>query len=233
VNVAISGDRSSCLTHELAPGAYVFALARGCGQLDGTPVAAVVLARMRSDLDRRLRGDRLPRAQRRVKGMFTLLTAAFGKVNAEIYARSDSNEDYVTSVCSLTGALLLGNRVYLAHAGSTAAYLARDGAIVSLTKNDAFDAPTPVLTRALGAAPAIEVSVASFSLNEGDSLVLAGRRYTAAEERLRQWESEQSLVVQFSTEPAPAIVAAPRRIVHPFFTSAFATLIFYAMLCLR
>jgi hypothetical protein len=133
----------------------------------------------------------------------------------------------------------------LAHVGSTAAYLSRDGYVVSLTKNDTFEGDgLPVLTRAVGVAPTVEVAVCSFSLNEGDALVLSGRRLREAEERRRLSEclagaengssNEQLLVVHY-TPPATAQVPVSEKPhhVHPLFTGVVATLVFYALLCLH
>ncbi|MFN2449671.1 MAG: hypothetical protein ABR508_07755 [Candidatus Baltobacteraceae bacterium] len=234
MNVAISGDRSSALSEELAPGTHVVALARGFGHIEGIAVAPAVLGRLRVELARRLRGERLARAKRRINGIMPLLTAAFGRVNADVHARSASNDDHVTAGCSLTGALLVGNCVYLAHTGSTAAYLCRDGCVVSLTRNDAIETPAgAVLTRSIGCAPSLQLAVSSFSLNEGDALVLARRRYTAAEEHMRQWEREASLVVRYAAGPpgVPGIRYGGHLKRITFGTVA--TVLFYTLLCLR
>jgi hypothetical protein len=245
MDVAISGDRGSCLTAELGVGTYLFAVAHGFGQVEGQAIAPAVLARLREDFERRARGDRLRRSQRRSRGIPTLLTTAFERVNDEVHARTASHEDYVTAGCSLTGVVLLDDRAYLAHVGSTAAYLARDGYVVSLTKNDAFECDgLPVLTRAVGVAPTVEVAVCSFSMNEGDALVLSGRRLREADERRRLAEcllglqnahaNEQLLVVRYA--PAePAQVNAPAKPHHfsPIVTGVVATLFFYAMLCMH
>jgi hypothetical protein len=245
MDVAISGDRGSCLTAELGIGTYLFAVAHGFGEVEGQPIAPAVLARLREDFERRSRGDRLRKSQRRPRGIPALLSSAFERVNDEVHARTASHEDYVTAGCSLTGVVLLDDRAYLAHVGSTAAYLARDGYVVSLTKNDAFEGDgLPVLTRAVGVAPTVEVAVCSFSLNEGDALVLSGRRLREAEERRRLSESvigaqngtahEQLLVVRYTPAETAQVPVSPKtHHVHPLFTGVVATLVFYALLCLH
>jgi serine/threonine protein phosphatase PrpC len=244
MDVAISGDRSSCLTAQLGVGTYLFAVAHGFGQVEGQPVAPAVLGRLREEFERRARGDRLRRSQRRSRGIPMLLSTAFEHVNDEVHARTASHEDYVTAGCSLTGVVLLDERAYLAHVGSTAAYLARDGYVVSLTKNDAFESEgLPVLTRAVGVAPTVEVAVCSFSLNEGDALVLSGRRLREAEERRRLAEclsgahhdpNEQLLVVRYMPAETPQ-VNGPAKPHHfsPLYTGVLATIFFYALLCLH
>ncbi len=222
MNVAINGDRGSCLTHELAPGAYVFALARGFGSVGGTPVASFVLGRLRLELERRIRGKRFMRAMRRPRGISSALAGGFRCINAELNARSGSNDDYVNAACSLTAAVLAGNRVHLAHVGTTTAFVARDGVVVALTKNDSFeDAGLPILTRSLGSASSVEAALTSFTLSDGDSLVL-----TASRSR-----SEQALTVHFAIEPLgePAQIYSLRALG----LGLSATLMFYAMLCLR
>jgi len=246
MDVAISGDRSSCLTQELGAGAYLFAVAHGFGNVEGEPIAPAVLARLRDDFERRSAGERLRRRQKRSKGVAGALSGALERVNDEVHARTASHEDFVTAGCSLTGVVLLDDRAYLAHVGSTAAYLARDGYIVSLTKNDAFEGDgLPVLTRALGAAPTVEVASCSFAMNEGDALVLCGRRLRETDERRRLAESlsygsqnahggEQMLVVRYAPPAAePGTQEFESHRLNTVITGILATFLFYVMLCIR
>ena len=237
MNVAVSGDRGSCLTQLLGPQTYLFAVANGFGHIEGEPIAADVLQRLQSETQRRAR---------RPKNAKNVLTAAFARVNDEVHARTASHEDYVTAGCSATAVLLIDDRAYLAHAGSTAAYLARDGYVVSLTKSDAFEGEgaVPVLTRALGLAPMVDVTSCTFTLNDGDTLVLTGRRLRELDERRRLAEclaygtdaagTDQVVIVRFAREereqvPAPAEShSAPSVAV-----GVLATIVFYVMLCLR
>jgi serine/threonine protein phosphatase PrpC len=237
MNVAISGDRGSCLTQPLAPQTYLFAVANGFGSVEGEPIAANVLERLRSEMQRRMR---------RAKNPKNLLTNALCRVNDEVHARTASHEDYVTAGCSATAVLLVEDRAFLAHAGSTGAYLARDGYVVSLTKNDAFeiDAAIPILTRAIGVAPTIDVTSCSFTLNDGDTLVLTGRRLREADERRRLAEclsgaaegaaGEQMVIVRFQPEDAEQVPEPVRsHSVRSVVVGVLATVAFYAMLCIR
>ena len=235
MDVAISGDRSSCLTQELSPGAFLFAVAHGFGRIDGQPVAPMVLTRLRSEFEHRTRGRRLRRALARPKGVTGMLISAFNRINEDVHARSASHEDYITAGCSVTAALLLGDRAYLSHVGSTAAYLARDGYVVSLTKTDAFEsAGLPVLTRAIGTASALEMAICSFSLSAGDSLLLSGRRLSAEEIKAGA-PAEQLLVVHYTPASQPQVSESPK--VHTrvprLVTGVLATMLFYALLCIR
>ncbi|HET9097087.1 MAG TPA: hypothetical protein VFN37_10525 [Candidatus Baltobacteraceae bacterium] len=237
MNVAISGDRGSCLTQRLAAQTYLFAVANGFGFVEGESIAHNVLQRLQDEMQRRAR---------RPKHFKNALTTAFCRVNDEVHARTASHEDYITAACSATGVLLVGNRAFLAHAGSTGAYLARDGYVVSLTKNDTFDGEgIPVLTRALGIAPTIDMAACSFTLNDGDTLVLTGRRLREAEERRRladaltygteaSGDGEQMLIVRFAPDqaeqvPGPAESQSAKSVV----IGVLATMVFYAMLCIR
>ncbi len=246
MDVAISGDPSSCVSRQLADNTYFFAIASGFGSIQGEPAAPAVLKRLRTEFERRGRADRFRRCERRPKGVTSGMQAAFARVNEDMHARTASHDDYVTAGCSVTGVLLLDDRAYLAHVGSTAAYLARDGYVVSLTKNDAFEERNvAILTRALVSAPSVEIAVCSFALNEGDALVLLGHRVAQADARARiadcvsrvergQACGEQLLVVHYA--PAAASVMPSRCASHASSSIAIgvaATIAFYALLCVR
>lgn len=237
MNVAVSGDRSSCLTQRLAPQTYLFAVANGFGRVEGEPIAPNVLQRLHDETHRRAR---------RRKNAKNLLTAAFARVNDEVHARTASHEDYVTAGCSATAVLLVDNRAYLAHAGSTGAYLLRDGYIVSLTKSDAFEAEggAPVLTSAIGVAPVIDAAACTFTLDEGDTLILTGRRLREAEERRRLAEcltygtemlgGDQVVIVRFQPDEIEQVPEqAKSHPAHSVAVGVLATVLFYVMLCIK
>jgi serine/threonine protein phosphatase PrpC len=237
MNVAVSGDRGSCVTRRLAPQTYLFAVASGFGCVEGEPIARNVLERLEDDMQRRAR---------RPKNFKNALSGAFAHVNDEVHARTASHEDYVTAGCSATAVLLVENRAFLAHVGSTGAYLARDGYVVSLTKNDAFDGEgLPVLTRAIGVSSTLELAACSFTLNEGDSLILAQRRLRDAEERRRLGEclsqsaepaarADGMLVVRFAAEQREEVPSAGEsHSAQGVVVGVLATMMFYALLCLH
>ncbi|HLI96088.1 MAG TPA: hypothetical protein VKT72_08380 [Candidatus Baltobacteraceae bacterium] len=237
MNVAMSGDRGSCVSQRLAPQTYLFAVANGFGYVEGEPIAHNVLHRLHEEMLRRAR---------RPKNFKNALTTAFCRVNDEVHARTASHEDYITAACSATGVLLIENRAFLAHAGSTGGYLARDGYVVSLTKNDAFEGDgVPVLTRALGIAPTIDVAACSFTLNEGDTLVLTGKRLRDGDERRRLSEcltygteeaagGEQMLIIRFQPDEREQVAQpAPSQSAQSVVIGVLATILFYAMLCIR
>jgi len=89
-----------------------------------------------------------------------------------------------------------------------------------------------IYLRAIGADSRVDVALCTFSLTEGDSLVLAGRRLNSAEIAAGAG-GEQVLVVRFA--PEAARVARPReaRNLRAAVTTGLATVLFYALLCLR
>jgi len=214
VAVAVSGDRGCCLAQRLAADSHLFAVATGFGRIDGEAAAALALGRLRREFERRARSGRA-------------LKNALARVNDELHARSASHEDYVTAGASMTAVLLIGERAYLAHIGSTAGYLVRGGSVVALTKNEAFDGEPglPVLMRALGLTRTLDLAISTFALVPGDALVLAERPLPASAERL---------IVKFSGVEASQVPAPAGAHTGPsILTTALATVLFYAMLSVR
>jgi protein phosphatase len=176
-------DRTSAEAHvadQLAPGVVLLAVADGFGLVRGTPVAKVAVELVRDNLRKRVRRDtRDPRAH---------LLAAFSNANARVFAQSGSSDDYVAGGASMTATLIVEDRAYLAHVGKSRAYLARDGALSTLTEDDALagdewttarsSVPTemrtgPLLTRTLGTQATLDASVMHVRLMHADALVLA------------------------------------------------------------
>ncbi|MDQ2992346.1 MAG: hypothetical protein M3R30_05945 [Candidatus Eremiobacteraeota bacterium] len=173
MGVALSGDRAARVSIVLGSGAQLLAVAEGFGRIDGVPVANAALQRLRIAFERRRRGDRIARALERPEGAAALLSGSVVRLNDEIYARGASHADFVSAGCSLTAVLLVGNHAIAAHLGATAAYLTRDGHSRALTPQHVVaDLPVRLLTRALGAQPVCEPSMASFDIDDGDTLVL-------------------------------------------------------------
>ena len=186
MDVAVRGDLASCLTLRLAPATWLFAVARGFGIVDGMPIARAALGRLESECRHRTHGT--ARAQRLQHSHVAAgtLCGSLSRVNGALYLRTPGHDDFVPAACSLSAALVVRNRAYVAHAGSTAVYLLHEGHAVSLTHGDTFDdAPSPVLVRALGVAPALTFAVTSIVLECGDVLTLCGRAANGEEEVLR------------------------------------------------
>ena len=177
MDVAIRGDLASCLTLRLAPSTWVFAIARGFGEVDGAPIARAALARFENECRRRTRSEARRRRLLRSHVAAGVLCGALARVNNAHYLRTAGNDDYVPSACSLSAALVVRNRAYVAHAGSTAVYLVHRNDVLALTGTDAFDdgMQQPVLARALGIEPALNFAVSSIALESGDVLAFCPR----------------------------------------------------------
>lgn len=177
MDVAIRGDRASCLTLQLGAQSWLFAVARGFGTVDGQSAAPSTLSRIRSECERRLKSERFRRAVDRPEAAATALLGVLSRVNGEIFTRSAAHDDYVTVGCSLSAALVVRGRAYVIHTGGTAAYLAHAGDLKWLTGNDTLDeGALPVLSRALGTTNSLDVSVSSVGLASGDVVILLAHR---------------------------------------------------------
>lgn len=175
MDVAIRGDLASCLTLRLAPATWVFAIARGFGEIEGMPIARAALARLEAECRRRARGETRRRRLQRSHAAAGALSGALARVNGALYLRSAGHDDYVPSACSLSAVLVVRNRAYVAHAGSTAVYLVHCANVIPLTQGETFDdSARPVLARALGVTPTIAFAVTSVALSAGDVVALCG-----------------------------------------------------------
>lgn len=205
MDVAIRGDRASCLSLQIGPHSWVFAVARGFGSIDGVAAAPATLARIRGECERRLRSERFRRAVDRPQAAATALLGVLARVNGDLFARGAGHDDYITAGCSLTATLLVRGHAYVLHTGGTAAYLAHKGEVSSLTADDALDSPgVPVLARALGTTSTLDVAVSSLRVEGGDVMILIGHRVPGEVDRRaliahveEAGGSEHMLVVRF------------------------------------
>lgn len=210
MDVAIRGDRASCLTMQLGPRTWFFAVARGFGCADGVPIERALLARLRTECERRMRSERFRRAVDRPHAAATAVLAALARVNGDLYVRTAAHDDYVTAASSFTAALIVRGRAYVMHAGGTAAYLAHRGDVVALSGDDLFeDSVRPLLARTLATTATLDVAVSSVVLGEGDVIVLVGHRVPGDVDRralIAHVESadpsEHVLVVRFERDDA-------------------------------
>ncbi len=216
MDVAIRGDRASCLSLQLGPRSWLFAVARGFGAVDGIAAAPATLARIRTECERRLKGERFRRAVDRPQAAATALLGVLSRVNGDLFSRTASHDDYVTAGCSLTAALLVRGHAYVVHTGGTAAYLAHRGDVSSLTADDTLeDAPATLLSRALGTAPTLDVAVSSVRVDAGDVMILIGHRVRGDVDRRaliahveEAGSNEHMLVVRFDDGDRAADEAA-------------------------
>jgi serine/threonine protein phosphatase PrpC len=233
MGVAVHGDRGSCVSLRLGPATYIFAVASGFGSIDGLPVARAALDRIRADCERRANTHRFRRALARQDGAMRELLSVLGRVNAELFGRSASHEDYVTAACSLTAVLLVGDRAHVAHVGSTAAYVVRSGYVATLTPDHGIgeDSAPRILARAFGTQPDLDAAVCGFTLGEGDVLMLADRRLRDPS----KGGDDRVLVVRYArgeVPPAPKAVV-PIGALHHAARVAALVAAFATLMCLR
>ena len=208
MDVAIRGDRAGCLTVQLAPQTWLFAVAAGFGVIDGQACAPATLGRVRAECERRIRNERFRRAIDRPHAASSALLGVLAHVNSDLFVRSAAHADYVTAGCSISAVLTVRDRGYVVHAGGTAAYLVHDGSVRALTVDDTFeDVPKTLLARALGTSANLDVCVSNFALQFGDVVVLVAHRIHGEIDRrslIAHVEgaapSEQLLVVRFDDE---------------------------------
>jgi serine/threonine protein phosphatase PrpC len=175
-----SNSAEAHVAEVIAPGVVLLAIADGFGFVRGQTVASVTVNAVRDALRRRVRHDtRDPRSH---------LMSAFSAANARIFAQTGGTDDYVAGGTSLTAALIVDDRAYIAHVGKSRAYLCRDGALSALTEDDALGGddwvrartfvPTEartgnVLTRTLGTQATLDASIVHVRVMHADALVLA------------------------------------------------------------
>ena len=192
------GGDEAYVAEIVAPGVVLLAVAHGFGRIRERPAPAVAAQAVRDNLRRRVRRERRdPRSA---------LAAAFSAANARIYAHSGSTDDYVASGTSLTAALIVGDHAFVGHVGATRAYLGRDGALSTLTTDDALGEGTlRLLTRTLGTQPTLEPALAQLRLMHGDALVLSSG---ALHELLDEDEIADALRASASSEDVTARLLA-------------------------
>ena len=192
------GSDEAYVAEIVAPGIVLLAVAHGFGRIRERPASAVAAQSIRDNLKHRVRRERRdPRSA---------LAAAFAAANARIYAHSGSTDDFVASGTSLTAALIVGDHAFVGHVGATRAYLGRDGALSTLTTDDALDeGPLRLLTRTLGTQPQLEPSLVHVRLMHGDALVLSSG---ALHELLADDEIADALRASASSEDVTARLLA-------------------------
>jgi hypothetical protein len=222
MTLAIRGDRTCCLSLQLGPRTWLLAIARGFGSVGGVATETALLARLRSECERRTRSARFRSAIDRPQAAATAMHSVLSRVNGDLYAGTASHEDYVTAAASLTAVVIVHGHAYVMHAGSTAAYLAREGEIVPLFRDDLFEERHgPLLVRAFAVAPVLDVTISSAMLAPGDAIVLLARRARGEAERRAVLATldaadpgERVLIARFDHDDVAAVdayAAAPQR----------------------
>jgi serine/threonine protein phosphatase PrpC len=121
--------------------------------------------------------------------MADALASALRKANARVYELSSADEDRKGMGTTCVAAVIEGERLYVAHAGDSRAYLLREGALRQLTADHSYVAEQVragaiseegarksrfrnIITRAVGIEPTLEAEVAEAEVQPGDTVLL-------------------------------------------------------------
>jgi len=117
------------------------------------------------------------------------LSTALRKANARVYALAQEDAERKGMGTTCVAAVVEGDRLYLAHAGDSRAYLLRGGALTQLTADHSYVAEQVragaiseesarksrfrnIITRAVGIEPTLEAEVTDVEIKPGDVLLL-------------------------------------------------------------
>ena len=117
------------------------------------------------------------------------LASALRKANARVYELSSADEDRKGMGTTCVAAVIEGERLYVAHAGDSRAYLMRDGALIQITADHSYVAEQVragaiseegarrsrfrnIITRAVGIEPTLEAEVSEADVKPGDIVLL-------------------------------------------------------------
>jgi len=121
--------------------------------------------------------------------MADVLASALRKANSRVYELASADEDRKGMGTTCVAAVIEGERVYVAHAGDSRAYLLREGALRQLTADHSYVAEQVragaitedgarksrfrnIITRAVGIEPTLEAEVVDAEVRPGDTLLL-------------------------------------------------------------
>lgn len=117
------------------------------------------------------------------------LSTALRKANARVYALAQEDAEHKGMGTTCVAAVVEGDRLYLAHAGDSRAYLLRGGELSQLTADHSYVAEQVragaiseegarksrfrnIITRAVGIEPTLEAEVTDVEIKPGDVLLL-------------------------------------------------------------
>ena len=117
------------------------------------------------------------------------LSTALRKANTRVYALAQEDAEHKGMGTTCVAAVVEGDRLYLAHAGDSRAYLLRGGALTQLTADHSYVAEQVragaiseegarksrfrnIITRAVGIEPTLEAEVTDVEVKPGDVLLL-------------------------------------------------------------
>ena len=117
------------------------------------------------------------------------LTTALRRANARVYELASADDDRKGMGTTCVAAVIEGDRLYVAHAGDSRAYLLRDGLLRQVTHDHSYVAEQVragaiteegarssrfrnIITRAIGIEPTMDAEVSEADVQPGDTLLL-------------------------------------------------------------
>lgn len=241
MDVALGGRRRWSILQRLGPAAYLVAVTHSTCAPDPARLDAFVLDALRDEVSRREIGARICSGSlRRPKALTAALAGALGAVNDRVRASYGAGEDAVAAASSVTAVLVVRALAVVAHTGTTSVHIYRDGELTTLADDQPFEEAggVPVLARAIGLQPHLELTTRTAELRGGDRLVFCNHRLRRGADRLRAagGAEDGTLVIPYDDIADDAAPAAPgsvgphaRRVV----AALLAMLLIFAALCVR
>lgn len=145
------------------------------------------------------------------------LTTALRRANARVYELASADDDRKGMGTTCVAAVIEGDRLYVAHAGDSRAYLLRDGLLRQVTHDHSYVAEQVragaiteegarssrfrnIITRAIGIEPTIDAEVSEADVQPGDTLLLCT-------DGLSNMVAEEDLTRTLMQSPSPQAAA--------------------------
>lgn len=145
------------------------------------------------------------------------LTTALRRANARVYEMASADDDRKGMGTTCVAAVIEGDRLYVAHAGDSRAYLLRDGLLRQVTHDHSYVAEQVragaiteegarssrfrnIITRAIGIEPTIEAEVSEADVQPGDTLLLCT-------DGLSNMVAEEDITRTLMQSPSPQVAA--------------------------
>jgi serine/threonine protein phosphatase PrpC len=149
--------------------------------------------------------------------MADVLASALRKANARVYELASADEDRKGMGTTCVAAVIEGERLYVAHAGDSRAYLLREGALRQLTADHSYVAEQVragaiteegarksrfrnIITRAVGIEPTLEAEVVDAEVRPGDTVLLCT-------DGLSNMVEEEDIARTLAQSPSPQAAA--------------------------
>lgn len=149
--------------------------------------------------------------------MADVLASALRKANARVYELASADEDRKGMGTTCVAAVIEGERMYIAHAGDSRAYLLREGALRQLTADHSYVAEQVragaiteegarksrfrnIITRAVGIEPTLEAEVVDAEVRPGDTVLLCT-------DGLSNMVEEEDIARTLTQSPSPQAAA--------------------------